>query len=236
MQIVWFVIGGTFFLCWPISSHYPKYRYLVSPFKWALWDIPTNAEWSFAYLRCQAQITRKRIIERKIEQCQSRELANLAMDEGSGRTATVSNITVDDLGSEDKENGIDDSDNCYSWCSAISVAEGFDVRSFRCQFKTDFGQLVIYSEGIRFVRNLPKKELWRRKYLDLAEMRKLQGLKMSKLAPFSSNQLQINCIDGSVLQLGRMKNRDEAFNTVIAFSGMQWQSLQIVNSDDAQPL
>ena len=44
MKIVSFIVGGTFFLCWPIASLYPKYRYLVSPFKWALWDIPTNGE------------------------------------------------------------------------------------------------------------------------------------------------------------------------------------------------
>ena len=44
MKIVWFVVGGAFFFCWPIASRYPKYRYLVSPIKWVLWDIPTDGE------------------------------------------------------------------------------------------------------------------------------------------------------------------------------------------------
>ena len=47
MKTFWFIAGGAFFICWPISSRYPKYRYLVSPFKWVLWDIPTHAEFSF---------------------------------------------------------------------------------------------------------------------------------------------------------------------------------------------
>jgi len=44
VKITGFVAGGSFFLCWPISSRYPKYRYLVSPFKWVLWDIPTDGK------------------------------------------------------------------------------------------------------------------------------------------------------------------------------------------------
>ncbi|KAI9857041.1 MAG: hypothetical protein M1813_008647 [Trichoglossum hirsutum] len=44
MKLFWFIIGGSFFACWPISSRYPRYRYLVSPIKWVLWDIPTHRE------------------------------------------------------------------------------------------------------------------------------------------------------------------------------------------------
>lgn len=46
IKIFWFILGGSFFLCWPISSLYPKYRYLVSPFKRVLWDIPTHGMFS----------------------------------------------------------------------------------------------------------------------------------------------------------------------------------------------
>ena len=44
MRIVGFIAGGAFFVCWPISSLYPEYRYLISPFKWVLWDIPTHGQ------------------------------------------------------------------------------------------------------------------------------------------------------------------------------------------------
>ena len=49
MKIFWFVCGGAFFLCWPISSMYPKYRYLVSPIKWILWGIPTDGKLSLCW-------------------------------------------------------------------------------------------------------------------------------------------------------------------------------------------
>ena len=231
MKIVWFIIGGAFFLCWPISSHYPKYRYLVSPFKWVLWDIPTNAEWSFTYLRRQAQLTRERIIEKKVEEGHFRELAHPAVDQYTGRMITVPQIKVESSDSEDE----DDDEGWYSACSTTSVLEASDIRSFRCQSQNFVGRLVVYSKGVRFVKSLPKKELWRRNYLDLAEMRKVEGSRISKLASLSPDQLDIKLIDGSKLHLEGMKERDEAFNTIIGYSGMQWQSLQILSNTKAQP-
>lgn len=240
MKIVWFIVGGAFFLCWPVSSHYPKYRYLVSPFKWVLWDIPTNAEWSFIYLRRQAQITRERIIERKVEEDHFRELANPAV-KYTGRVTRVPKIKIkgSDSGDEDDNDEVDDGDDddegWYSACSTTSVLEASDIRSFRCQSHKVIGRLVIYSKGVRFVRSLPKKELWRRNFLELAEMRKVEGSKMSKLVSSSPDQLEIKCIDGSKMHFGGMKERDEAFNTILGFSGLQWQSLQILSNTKAQP-
>ena len=232
MQIVWFIVGGAFFLCWPVSSHYPRYRYLVSPFKWVLWDIPTNAEWSFTYLRRQAQITRERIIENRVEEGHSRELTCPAADEYAGRATTVPRIKVMDTDSDDENVDGDDDEGWYSACSSTSLLEASDIRSFRCQSHEVIGRLIIYSKGIRFVRSLPKKELWRRSYLDLAEMRKAEGSAISRLTSISRDQLEIKCIDGSKLHFEGLRERDEAFNTVIAFSGMQWQSLQILRSTD----
>ena len=226
MQIVWFIFGGYFFLCWPVSSHYPKYRYLISPFKWIVWDIPTNAEWSFAYLRRQAQITREHIIEKKIEKNYFRELAKPVADEYLGNMTTVPKITVTGEILEDEEDTNDDNESWYSVCSTTSVVEASDIRSFRCQSQEAVGRLVVYLEGIRFVRSFPKKELWRRNYIDLAEMRKAEGTIMSGLTSLSRNQLEIICADGSKLRLKGIQERDEAFNTIIAFSGMKWQSLQ----------
>ncbi|MCJ1394472.1 hypothetical protein MMC18_007350, partial [Xylographa bjoerkii] len=68
LKIFWFLAGSAFFLTFPIASYYPKYRLLVSPFKWVFWDVPTNAEWSFAYLRRQAQVVREKMISRKVEE------------------------------------------------------------------------------------------------------------------------------------------------------------------------
>lgn len=236
MQIVWFIVGGAFFLCWPVSSHYPNYRYLVSPFKWVLWGIPTNSEFAFLYLRRQAQINREQLIQKKVEESHFRELANPAVEEYSGCMITVPKIKVEGSASEDEDNDDDDDEGWYSACSTTSVLEASDIRSFRCQSHKVIGRLVIYSKGVRFVRSrLPKKELWRRDYLDLAELRKVEGSTVSKLASLSPDQLEIKCIDGIKLHLEGMKERDEAFNTIIAYSGLQWQSLQVLSNTKAQP-
>lgn len=228
MKIVWFIVGGAFFLCWPVSSRYPKYRYLVSPFKWMLWDIPTNAEWSLAYLRRQAQITRERIIKEKVEEAHFRELANPVSDAYSGSMTKAPIIMVEGSDSEDQENTDDDNESWYSTSSITSVLEASDMQSFRCQSNKVVGRLVIFSNGIRFVRSLPKKELWRRNYLDLAEVRKAEGSAIPRLASRSRHQLEIICFDGSKLQLEGIRERDEAFKALIAYSGIKWQSLQIL--------
>ena len=233
MKIVWFIIGGSYFLCWPVSSHYPKYRYLVSPFKWVLWDIPTNAEWSFAYLRRQAQITRERIIGEKVEEAHFRELANPVAAASSGSMTEAPEIMFAGSHSEDEESTDDDNESWYSTCSTTSVLEASDMRSFRCQSNKVVGRLVVFSNGIRFVRSLPKKELWRRTYLDLAEVRKAEGSTISRLASLSRHQLEIICFDGSKLHLEGIRERDEAFNAIIAYSGIKWQSLQILSDISA---
>ena len=235
MQIVWFIVGGTFFLCWPVSSHYPKYRYLVSPFKWVFWDIPTSAEWSFTHLRRQAQITRERIIEKKVDERHFRVLANPPVDEYTGCMTTVPKVMAGGSVSEDEEITGDDSEGWYSACSITSVVQAFDIRSFRCQSHKVVGRLVVYSDGICFVRSLPKKELWRRNYLDLAEIRKAEGSTMSRLTSLSRDQLEIKCVDGSKLHLEGVQERDDAFNAIIAYSGIKWQSLQILSNTKAQP-
>lgn len=51
MKLFWFIVGGGFFVTFPIATNFPKYRYLVSHMRWMFWDIPTHAE--LAILRLQ---------------------------------------------------------------------------------------------------------------------------------------------------------------------------------------
>ena len=143
-------------------------NFLVCPFKWVLWDVPTNAEWSFMYLRHQAQVTRERIIEKEFE-----DLANPAV-RYTARMTKVPKIKIKGRDLEDNDDD-DDDEGWYTACSSNSVLESSDIRSFRCQSHKVIGRLVIYSKGIRFVRSLRRKELWRRDYLELSEMRKVEG-------------------------------------------------------------
>ncbi len=192
-----------------------------------------TAEWSFQYLRRQAQISREQVIKKKVEDGHWREVANGAVDRYTGHLSTVPRINVE--ADELVEKYGDDDDECwYSASSTDSVLEATDIRSFRAQSHGSIGRLVVFSKGIRFVRSVTKKEMWRRNYLELAEMRKVEGSTVSKLASLSPDQLEIKCTNGSKLHLEGMKERDEAFNTIIAFSSLQWQSLQILSNSKAQ--
>jgi hypothetical protein len=51
VKLVWFIIGAGFFVTYPIATNFPKYRLVVSHFRWMFWDIPTHAE--LAILRLQ---------------------------------------------------------------------------------------------------------------------------------------------------------------------------------------
>ncbi|KAL8769398.1 MAG: hypothetical protein Q9209_004626 [Squamulea sp. 1 TL-2023] len=219
MKIASFIIGGTFFFCWPIASRYPKYRYLVSPLKWVLWDIPTDAEWSFQYLRRNAQKTREKLIERVADRV-------YRFGKGDSRASCcyvlsqeVPNINVDSVGPDEDE-------DWHSTNSSTGILDGFDIVSYRAFLQGVVGRLFIYSGGIRFVRSFKRKELWRRSFLELVEMRKQDGSALSKIPAVSSQSLELKFIDNSRVSLEGMQERDAAFSSIIGLSALQWQSLQ----------
>lgn len=102
-----------------------------------------------------------------------------------------------------------------------------EVIAFRAKWKHHVGRLVVSTSGIRFVRALSKRELWRRSFPELVEMRKVHGSRMSKLTMKATQQVEFACRDGTTLRIEGMLNRDQAFNTIIGFSGLQWQVLQM---------
>ena len=225
-KITGFIAGGTFFLCWPIASHYPKYRYLVSPFKWILWDIPTDAELAFQYLRRQAQMSREQIIKKQVKEVPGLENATPRTGVFAGQTTAVPRITLNvDETDEAHEANADVGDN-ESWRSvdlSSSVLEGVDILSFRARWGIQTGRLVIYAHGVRFVRSFRRKELWRRSFLEMAEMRKLQGSTASRVILKVPEELELTFTDGNSIILSAMDDRDEAFNSIIGFSAVQWQ-------------
>ncbi|KAI9794504.1 MAG: hypothetical protein M1833_000364 [Piccolia ochrophora] len=243
MKIVWFVVGGAFFLCWPLSSHYPKYRYLVSPIKWVLWNIPTNAEWSFQYLRRHAQLRREEIIEQRVEDKLGNGALNVVPDDYTNCQSIPDSYMDCSISSNDPEERLEASDldstsetddDWHSVSSTHSVLGGSDIVSLRCEYKTKIGRLIIYSGGLRFVQSFPKKELWRKSFLEIKEMKKLEASAMTKLV--SLEKLQIDLIDGQASVVLALTDRDEAFNTVIGFSGLQWQALQTASSMSSRGL
>ena len=141
----------------------------------------------------------------------------------SSPVQAVPNILVDVTEPEPSS----DSDEEYlSTSSATSVLNGADITSYRAYSQGVIGRLVIYANGVRFIRSLKRKELWRRSFLEMAEMRKKEGSVVSKVSRVAPHSLELKFIDSSKLTLDGMKERDSAFNTIIGFSSLQWQSLQ----------
>jgi hypothetical protein len=54
MKVVWFIVGLGFFFTYPIGTRFPKYRMVVSAWRWIMWDIPTHAELAILKLQQKA--------------------------------------------------------------------------------------------------------------------------------------------------------------------------------------
>ena len=229
MKIVWFIVGGSFFLCWPVASLYPRYRYLASPFKWVLWDIPTHAEWSFQYLRRHCQESRESMIENQVEEKFKRELEETVLDSYRGRLNTPHpHIEVDGVQQDDDSESI----NSEDWQSADSshnILTDASFLSYRCHWEGMIGRLAITPSGIRFVRSIKKQEMWYLPFIEVEEMRKFRAAARSGsivLGVQWKRQLELKRTDGLCYTLEFRGDRDEVFNYIIGFSGLQWQSLQ----------
>lgn len=182
------------------------------------------AEWSFQYLRKRAQVTREQIIKGKVEENHQHELENPRIGIYAGQTTPAPKVTIQVTHSGEDDSG--DDDDALSWHSAASsssVLDSSDIIAFRARSNNHTGRFIIYANGVRFVRSLNKHELWRRSFLEVAEMRKLQGSAIAQLKLKSSEQLELTFTDGDSVVLDGMKDRDEAFNTIIGFSALQWQ-------------
>ena len=221
MKIVWFVAGGSFFLCWPIASLYPKYRYLVSPIKWVFWNIPTHAEWSFQYLRRQAQEIREDLIKHRVGEKQRREENSPNLERYAGNITTIPSIQFTD----DEASSTDDMEDWQSVSSSMSVLDDDDLRSFRGFYGSAPGRLLVFTNGLRFLDGVTKVERWRLLFNEIFTIRKKENKVASRLF-LPPGALEVQTIEEKKFRIDGMQDRDDAFNTIIALSGRRWQSLQ----------
>ncbi|KAF2801705.1 uncharacterized protein BDZ99DRAFT_469446 [Mytilinidion resinicola] len=208
MIIIWWFFFGRF-----VASYHPQYRHLVSPIKYVYWDIPTHAEWAFTYLRKTAQEVRQKMIERKVQHQYDIETREHPTYQGNVASAPSQG-----------GDGDSDGDDWHSAKSSGGILDETDFICFRCSHHGVPGQLAIYSDGIRFIRKFPNKEMWRRSFSEIAEMNKLTGSRTVKLK--KERLLEFTFMGGVVEKLEDMKRMDEAFNAIIGFSGLHWQQLQ----------
>lgn len=226
LRVAWFVLGVVFFGCWPIASRYPKYRLLVSPLKWALWNVPTHSELAFQLLNERATIAKQAI------------MAHESNDNIYVRTGR-------DSASFPSENE-DDAPSSVT-PSGFPHDEERDILSFGCTCHNIPGRFILSTASIRFtpLTSVTSHRSFHRPYSDLVEMSKRQT-HSSILSPLvkvtrSMDKLELmfrgkgegasmpemgEREDAEVVLLENMIGRDRAFNAVVGFSGMKWQHLQ----------
>jgi hypothetical protein len=254
MKIVWFVIGLAFFGCWPVSSRYPKYRLLVSPIKWAFWEIPTHAEFAFSYLQREARKNRESLIHAKVEQQYDEEKKSPRHQKYAGHLsypttapASVSSQTFStSLSRHSSASSL--SSLPHSFHDAVEpepLLEAEDISAYRCFWGKYMGRLVISTAGIRFMGTFGSTTHWSRPYTELVEMRKDRSSPPVRIAAgileFTFHPMGGECggqsgergvenqngerkEEGDVYKVDSMRSRDEAFNRIIGFSGLEWQA------------
>ncbi|KAF7885351.1 uncharacterized protein EAF01_011416 [Botrytis porri] len=231
MKVSWVVVGLIFFGCWPISSLYPRYRLLVSPLKWAFWDIPTYPEWSFQYLQERGLSVLREInlnaLEKSTDRFDSPEVMMRPVgDDANSSKAETINFQTLGMGTMHEESK--------------------DIMSFRCILHHVPGHIIISTKIIRFEalgHNILPCKSFNKPYSELIEMSK-QQTKELLLAPLAKMtigkdklELKFRGEAGGdmhsashdehvVVLLENMRGRDKAFNSIIGFSGVRWQCLQ----------
>ena len=233
MKVWWLLVGSTFFICFPISSRAPRYRNLVAPWKWTVWDVPTHAEWCFQYLQQRASVAKDAI------------LLAAENDNHYIRTDTAEiPIASDDTNDSDSS----DADSFVSADSYI-LGQERDILSFGCTYLHTPGRLVLSTTALRFEPSMGKflsQVEFNKPYIELAEMSKRQT-HASVLKPLAKVTMGLDKLEllfrgeggggadvhdtgldenAEPVVLENMRRRDKAFNAIIGFSGLRWQNLQ----------
>lgn len=228
LKIFWLIVGLTFFGCWPISSLHPRYRLLVSPLKWILWEVPNHPEWCFQFLQDRAAVVRRALL----------------LHEADDNYV----LTGQDDQLESNGKGVDSDAESFETCQSTVIDEQRDVLSFGCTYCHVPGRFIISNHDIRFATNIAKflpHATFDKSYADLVEMSKRQTRSsvLSPLAKVTTGmdklELRFRGVEGGagmhgmgerenaeIVLLENMRGRDKAFNSVIAFSGVRWQHLQ----------
>lgn len=119
---------------------------------------------------------------------------------------------------------------------ALPPTAPIPILSFRARTGSTIGRLVLTTHGLSFHRSAPALAspahppiLWTRPFSDLVELRKAESTGAALLLRLVPSQtLIIRWLDDTETQLRGMPRRDEAFNSIVGFSGARWMELDPV--------
>ncbi|KAJ9644241.1 hypothetical protein H2204_001592 [Knufia peltigerae] len=209
MKVVWFVVGGGFFFSYPVATNLPKYRLLVSQFRWIFWGIPTHAELAILRLQEKAVVRDANLAEFDLPRSDDNS------DDGDGPRRWPM------VGEESH---------------AFAAVEKRSGRGRLVVGRTGVSfALEASGDGLR--RQWSFLELHELRKIDPDESdpmwKNLKNLHSRSSAVLQIVFLQGDDDDDEITLLLHPADRDRVFNLILAWSGQKWQSLQMErqNSD-----
>lgn len=206
MKLIWFIFGGGFFFTYPIATRFPKYRLLVSHYRWVFWDIPTHAELAIQRLQEKAMMKDADLAE-----------FELRRSEGEQRSSEVDSDT--------------ENNESQSELHAFKVFEKTEGRGRLLINRTN---LTFSTKTNRRSWDFSRLNEIRKLDDDDSEST-LKNLRHIHSRSAEVVQFLFLDEPGLTLLL-HPADRDRVFNLVLAWSGLRWQCLQMerhskINSD-----
>ena len=212
VKLVWLIVGCSFFLTYPLATRLPRYRRLFSAWRWIVWDIPSEAEWSIRKLQEKALV---------------RQCDILSMHENTA---------------DKRYNGVSDSASDYSTPETSPSRLPSRMTRERWRFRiyqgAKPGSLIITRKTMTFkVGPAPL----RIPFVRLLEMRKTQAARKTKARALKPNleTIEFCYLDEQRLEQCEAYNmaehvRHEVFSLVLGISGLRWRALQMERNNKAE--
>ncbi|KAF3933024.1 hypothetical protein ABW20_dc0105895 [Dactylellina cionopaga] len=230
-----FIFGLWFFISSPVASRWPRYRWLVSPFKWVFWGVPTHADIAYSEFRADAINAINDPAKRKTSARRRARRRKVADYEGPVMVIDDDDAAEDEgyvTNSPDmeEEDGDDDPEELISPHITSHDPESLKGNpfvgeiycGFRCVHREHPGKLFISDYGLSFETEVRKKVIVEAAWRDLKRIRKKESVSMGKIGKIHA--LELVLVGEEEITFDAMARRDKAFNRIIGFSGLQWQS------------
>ncbi|EXJ94014.1 hypothetical protein A1O1_02407 [Capronia coronata CBS 617.96] len=225
MKLLWLIVGGVFFFSFPVSARWPQYRLLVSPVRWAFWDVPTHAELAIQNLQQKALLRDADMSEFELPQIQN----TADMPNGSAH---------DETGDEEDQ---DEDEETQEQELIDKIDRSTESRSFMVYDKLHGrARLIVSRTGVTVHATHGPPRSWQ--FSDIAEMRKIDDVDVDSMLKnlkhvhsrsakvlqfeFRSNN-DLAEMDGTLTILLQRADRDRVFNLVLGWSGLRWQALML---------
>ncbi|KAL2430077.1 hypothetical protein ABEF95_000523 [Exophiala dermatitidis] len=207
MKVVTLVAGGAFFFSYPIATRWPKYRIVLSPFRWIFWDIPTHAELAIQQLQEKALVRNADLADFEVPHPQD------ISDEDSMVQEQEALVDNEKRSADSRLFKVYDKQYGRGWL--VVSRTGIAVQTMERQ-----------------TRSWPFSELLEMRKIDDVDVDSmLKNLK--HVQSRSATVLQFEFMSGdteadkTLTVLLQPADRDRVFNLVLAWSGVRWQALML---------